>query len=152
MRFYFKITVFLVLSLIAVGGNNVMAKMYLFSDVSGFVVKDGKPVQGAVVEQEFRWAWEDEVGIKTVETGVDGGFSFPAVIRSSFLGALLPHEPMIEQTILIKYQENVYKAWVFDKRVYGQNSELDGKSINIYCELGAPLTRKGDIYGICQLK
>lgn len=129
-----------------------MGKMYLFSDVTGVVVHKGVPVANAEVEQEFRWAWKDEVGLAKVKTDANGKFTFPAVIRSSFFGSILPHEPIVRQTILIKHDGKEYKAWMYDKRDYKENAELDGKSISLYCELEDPLSHKGDVYGICQLR
>ncbi len=129
-----------------------MSKMYLFSEVKGIVVNKGVPIEGAIVEQEFRWAWKDEVGMEQTKTDAEGKFSFPAVVRSSFFGSLLPHEPMVTQTILIKFDGNVYKAWMFDKGDYKENGELNGKAISLYCELEEPLSHKDNVYGICQLR
>jgi hypothetical protein len=133
-------------------GAFAMGKLYLFSEVKGVVVMKGKPVIGATVEQEYRWAWKDEVGRSQVKTDSEGKFNLPAVISSSFLGSLLPHEPMIRQEILIKNDGREYKAWLLDKSNYKENGELNGKQISIYCELDDPLSHKGDVYGICQLR
>lgn len=151
MTYQNKIVIALLL-LITTGETYAMSKMCLFSEVKGVVVKQGLAVEGAVVEQEFRWAWNDEVGLVQTKTDAEGKFSFPAVIRSSFLGSLLPHEPMITQTILIKHEGNVYKAWMFDKGNYKENGELNGKAISLYCDLEAPLSHKENVYGICQLR
>jgi len=129
-----------------------MGKMYLFSEITGVVVKSSAPVQDATVEQEYRWAWKDETGKEQVKTDSQGNFSFPAIVRNSFFGSLLPHEPMIRQTLLIKHEGQVYKAWMFDKGNYDQNGELKGKPISLYCDLDEPLSHKGDVYGICQLR
>jgi hypothetical protein len=110
------------------------------------------PMSGAVVEQDFRWAWKGEEGRAQVKTDSDGKFSFPAINRKSFFGSLLPHEPMIRQTILIRHEGKEYKAWMFDKGNYKKNGELQGKPISLYCELEAPLSHKGEVYGICQLR
>lgn len=142
---------FLVLFFFA-GVSNAMADMYLFSEVDGLVVKGGVPVTGAAVEQEYRWAWKDEVGTKQVKTDAEGKFRFPAVVKSSFFGSFLPHEPMVRQTILIKHDGNVYKAWMFDKGNYQNNGELKGKPISLYCDLDDDLSHKGEAYGICQLR
>jgi hypothetical protein len=146
------IIIIIIILLTITGESHAMSKMYLFSEVKGVVVQKGVPVEGAVVEQEFRWAWKDEVGLVQTKTATDGKFSFPAVVRSSFLGSLLPHEPMIRQTILIRYAGNEYKAWMFDKGSYKENSELQGKAISLYCDLEEPLSHKGEVYGICQLR
>jgi len=151
MKYKKRFSVFLMLFFF-LGVSNAMANMYLFSEVKGVVVKGGAPVHDAVVEQEYRWAWKDEVGTDSVKTDSEGKFNFPAVVKSSFFGSLLPHEPMVRQTILIKHDGNVYKAWMFDKGNYQENGELKGKPISLYCDLDDPLSHKGDVYGICQLR
>jgi len=150
-RYKNHIAFFLVLFFF-MGVNDAMANMYLFSEVTGVVVKGGKPVHDAEVEQEYRWAWKDEVGVKQVNTDAEGKFHFPTIVKNSFLGSLLPHEPMVRQTILIKHAGNVYKAWMFDKGNYQDNGELNGKTISLYCDLDEPMSHKGDVYGICQLR
>ncbi len=152
MKYINKLFVIVLFTVISIEKADAMTKMYLFSEVKGVVLKQGIPVEGAVVEQEFRWAWKDEVGRGQTKTDIAGKFSFPVVMRSSFLGSLLPHEPMVKQTILIKYEGQVYKAWMFDKGDYRENGELNGKAISLYCDLTAPLSHKDNIYGICQLR
>ncbi len=132
-------------------GSHAMGKMYLFSEVRGTVTQKGQPVQGAKVEREFRWAWKDETGRDAVVTDAKGQFAFPTVSRSSLLGSLLPHEPMVQQTILIKHQDQTYKAWMFDRGNYKDRGELNGKPIVLKCDLDAPLSHKGAVYGICEI-
>ena len=128
-----------------------MGKMVLFSAVRGKVLLAGKPIQGAVVERDFRWAWKDENGRDNATTDASGDFSLPAVVRSSFLGSLLPHEPMVRQTILITYGGKTYKAWMFDKGNYADNGELQGRPIVMTCRLETEPQRRGEVYGICEL-
>ena len=59
-----------------------MAKMVIFSAVSGRVLQDGTPVPGATVEREFRWAWKDETGTDATTTGPGGEFALPKIERS----------------------------------------------------------------------
>lgn len=129
-----------------------MSKMHLFSEVHGVVVEHGIPVAGAVVEQEFRWHWTDEVGKTRVSTDASGRFAFAAVVRSSLLGSLLPHEPRVQQTLLIKHGGKVFKAWMMDKGDYLANSELGGKPIDLVCDLSVQPSRKGAVYGICEFR
>jgi hypothetical protein len=135
-----------------IGEKQAMAKIYLFSEVQGVVMNQGKPVVGAVVEQQYFWHWKSERGQTEVKTDAEGKFTFPAIIKSSLMASVLPHEPFIEQTILIKQEDNTYKAWMFDKRDYEKNGELEGKSIFIDCNLQNQLSHKGKIYGICELR
>ena len=132
-------------------GSHAMGKMYLFSEVRGTVTHKGQPVQGAQLEREYRWAWKNEVGKDAAVTDAKGQFSFPSVVRSSFLGSFLPHEPMVQQTILIQHQGQTYKAWMYDRGNYQDLGELKGKPIVLKCDLDAPLSHKSGIYGICEI-
>jgi len=133
-------------------GVFAMGQMYLFSAVDGVVTRQGKPLPGCRVERSFFWHWKDERGSESAVTDASGRFAFAEIVRSSLLGSLLPHEPMVEQTILIRHDGQTYKAWMFDKRNYDKNGELQGRSISLLCDLDAPLNHKGDVYGICELR
>ena len=137
--------------LLALSGTS-MAKMVIFSAVQGRVLEQGEPVAGAVVEREFRWAWKDETGTDRATSGADGSFSLPAIERSSFLGSLLPHEPMVRQTILIRHGGKTYKAWMFDKGNYDNNGELKGRPIVMVCRLENAPKKTGEVFGICDLE
>lgn len=128
-----------------------MAAMVIFSAVSGKVMHAGQPVAGAVVEREFRWAWKEENGKDVVTTDAAGEFRLPAIERNSLLGAVLPHEPMVRQTILIKHAGKTHKAWLFDKSNYDDNGELKGKPIRLTCRLESQPVRRGEVFGICEL-
>lgn len=130
--------------------GTAMAKMVMFSAVSGQVLQDGKPVAGAVVEREFRWSWKSETGTDSTQTDASGAFRLPAIERSSLMGSLLPHEPMVRQTILIKHGGKSYKAWMFDKGNYKPDGEL-GRPIVMTCRLEKQPTHHGDVFGICEL-
>lgn len=130
-----------------------MAKMVIFSAVKGRVLDNGKPVAGAVVEREFRWAWKDETGTDKTTTGADGGFTMPAIERSSLLGSLLPHEPVIRQSLTIKHGGKSYEAWLYNKHNYDNNGELAGRALSLVCRLETPPQRRGDgVYGICEIE
>lgn len=129
-----------------------MAKMVILSPVNGRVLKDGVPVAGAVVERKFNWAWKSETGTDRTTTYAKGGFAPPAIERSSLLGSLLPHEVVIDQTLLIQHGGKTYKAWALFKRDYDLNSELDGKLIRITCRLESAPARRGNVVGICELE
>jgi hypothetical protein len=131
-----------------------MAKMVIFSAVSGKVLQDGKPVPGASVEREFRWVWKDEIGTDSATTGANGEFSFAKIERSSFLGSLLPHEPVVRQSLTIKVGGKSYEAWLLNKHNYDDNGEVEGKKpLKLVCRLEAtPSRHAGGYYGICELE
>lgn len=128
-----------------------MAKMVLFSAVSGTVLSGGQPVAGAIVEREYRWAWKPETGTDRTETNARGEFSLPAIARSSQMGSLLPHEPNVRQTILIKHNGQTYKAWMFDKGNYKSEGEI-GRPIIMICRIDSEPSHRGDVFGICDLQ
>jgi len=134
--------------------ESAMAKMVLFSSVSGRVLQDGKPVPGATVEREFRWAWKDETGTDATTTGAAGEFAFAKIERSSFLGSLLPHEPVVRQSLTIKVNGKTYEAWLLNKHNYNDNGEVEGKKpLRLVCRLeAAPARHPGGYYGICELE
>jgi hypothetical protein len=130
-----------------------MGKMILFSAVSGKVLLDGKPVPGAKVEREFRWSWKDEIGKDSTTTGAAGEFSFAKIERSSFLGSLLPHEPVVRQSLTIQHGGKAYEAWLLNKHNYDDNGEVEGKALRLVCRLEAtPGKHPGGYYGICELE
>jgi hypothetical protein len=131
--------------------GNAMASMVIFSAVSGKVLQAGQPVAGAVVEREFRWAWKEENGKDAATTDAAGEFRLPAIERNSLLGSVLPHEPMVRQTILIKHAGKTHKAWLVDKSNYDDNGELKGKPIRLTCRLESQPARRGEVFGICEL-
>lgn len=128
-----------------------MGKLYLFSEVHGSVKQKGYAIEGAVIERQYVWGWKNKIYLDQTVTNVHGEFSFPEATEESFFASLLPHQPIIKQTILIKYKEKTYKAWLFDKEDYKSKSELNGRAISLLCDLDAQITHKGTVYGICEI-
>ena len=129
-----------------------MGKMCLFSAVRGVVLDHGKPVAGARIERSYKWRWKNQTGSDEVVTDAHGAFVLQAIWGSSLSGSLLPHEPFVEQTILIQYGGATYNAWMLDKRDYDENGELDGRPISLLCKLEAEPVRHGVVFGICELQ
>ncbi len=134
---------------------HAMGKMHLFSAVRGVVLLKGKPVAGALVEQDYFWHWKDQRGVAVVKTDASGNFQFPQVTGASFMGSILPHEPVVEQTIRITYEGQDYMAWSHERGNYSANGELAGRSISLLCDLDRAPFYKGprdSVYGICELR
>lgn len=106
----------------------------LFSKVSGTVLKDGMPLIGVPLRRAFNWRWGQEKGTDQAITNSSGEFQFPQISRES-ISASIPHEPVIGQFIYIDYEGEAYIAWQMLKRDYSVNGELNGKPINLVCEL-----------------
>jgi hypothetical protein len=144
----------LLVTVVAIAGlwvtqGTAMANRVIFSQVTGTVLDNGKPVAGAVIERQFEW--NNEKLTDTATTGAQGGFSLPPVTRqSSFMDRLLPSEPMVKQTILIKHAGRAYKAWFHFKRNYDDNGEI-GRPIQMTCRLEREPERHGEVFGICEL-
>ena len=127
-----------------------MGKMCLFSAVHGVVLEHDKPVAGATIERSYNWAWKNQNGGDQTTTDATGTFALPAIWGSSLLGSLLPHEPVVEQTILIHHAGKTYDGWMMFKHNYDENGELKGRPISLVCRLEAAPTRHGEFYGICE--
>lgn len=129
---------------------NAMGKMCLFSAVRGVVLDHGQPVKGASIERSYKWMWNDQTGNDETTTDAQGAFSLPVIWGQSLFGSLMPHEPNVRQTILIKYAGKSYEAWLFNKGEYAENGELKGRPISLTCRLEAEPARHGEVYGICE--
>lgn len=128
-----------------------MGKMVLFSAVRGTVLQGGKPVSGARIERKYKWGWNSETGTDGATTDVRGAFSLPRIERSSFFGSFLPHQPSVDQAMLIHHGGKTYEAWVLLKQNYDDNGELQGKPISLTCRLETPPEHGGPVYGICDI-
>lgn len=124
---------------------------YLFSEVKGTVFLNGKPVQGAEVEQEYNWHWKKEKKSSTTTTDEQGRFSFPTITGKSISAGLLPHEPVIVQYLRIRHEDKEYQGWFHAKHNYEDLGELKGRPIRLKCELTDEPGPHPDIesYGIC---
>lgn len=138
------------LSLMIAGKANAMGKMCLFSAVKGVVLDHGQPVEGATIERTYKWAWKDQSGGDQTATDARGEFALPTIWGHSLFGSFLPHEPVVDETILIHHAGRTYKAWMYTRGNYEENSELGGRPIVLRCRLEAELTHHGQVYGICE--
>lgn len=130
-----------------------IGKVCLFSGISGHVLLNGEPVSNAKVIQTYNSSLKkDSI---TTKTDKNGNFQFDAVYTNT-IRKYAPVEPTIHQEILIQYDGNEYEAWVTFKHIWKENSELDGKPINLICELTEEATTKSSglkkISGICKWK
>ncbi len=135
-----------------------MGKLYLFSEVEGVIVADGKPVSGATIDREYVWGWNDKRGGDRAIADASGAFRMPALTGSSFLASWLPHEPAIAQKLIIRVGDKTYEGWTATKPNYTLNGELDGKPIRLHCDLNAQPKRTSiggfnrGFFGICELR
>ncbi len=127
------------------------SRLVLFSEVHGTVLKDGVPVQGAKVLQEVVWSDnKDEIPARETASDHSGRFFFPAVERNAGALRVVPHQPVILQKLVIRYDGVDYPAWRHTKNSYEENSELGGKRMDLVCELSREPDFEGTHYGICR--
>lgn len=127
------------------------SRLVLFSEVHGTVLNHGKPVQGAELVQEIVWS-DNKNDVPPIRTSsdADGRFHFAEVVHGAGVTRMVPHQPVILQKIIIRYQGVDYMAWRHTKNTYDANSELDGKPLNLQCELSREPDFEGTHYGICK--
>ena len=137
-----------------------MIKLCLFSPVKGLVVFKGQPIIGAIIERSCQWNWR-KYKTETDQTITDkkGEFIMPGIYSWMGIVQLVPHEPVIHQSILIKHGGVTYNAWHHMKGGYGEYAELsiaslrgtlpdlNGKAIDLYCELTVEPTNHGGVSG-----
>ena len=130
------------------------------SPVKGQVMINGEPATFAEINQEIIFSWREKIFKAETKSDMDGNFSLPAITYREVSAHLLPHQPNIRQTILISYNGVEYPAWFFNKSDYLLLTELEGKSVNLVCELTnekdylLPSQDKSSSnvpYGICRL-
>lgn len=130
--------------------GTAMAKMVMWSAMKGRVLMNGKPAEGAVLKRDYFWHWKNENGSDQATTNAAGEFSFPIIERSSFMGGLLPHEPVVEQVMTIQYSGKTYKAWGLFKHSYDNNAENGGRPVDVTCRLETERTMHGEVMGLCE--
>jgi hypothetical protein len=131
---------------------SLFSKLVFFSEVHGIVLDHGQPIMGADIERSFKSDWRGKNGVDYTRTDKDGKFHFGAVAESSVLAKLVPHQPVISQKILIKLNGKAYEAWLSGKTNYDENGELNGKPINMICDIATEPSYQNKFYGICRVK
>ena len=97
-------------------------KIYLFSEVNGVVLLNGKPVQGAELIRTA--APGSKSYTDKAMTDAEGRFHFDAMVVHT-LRTLIPGEAVIRQTISIRFQGKDYLGWKSTKRDIANHGELN---------------------------
>lgn len=147
----YLVSLFLITTTVNGYAMSLFKNKCLFSEVNGVVLSEGKPVDGAEVDQYYKWENSDKSSRKVVKTDSAGRFSFAAVLDNSLFTSLLPSNPVIQQKIYIRHDGQEYEAYLFMKKNYDNNGELDGKPLDLVCELNNEPSRDGGFYGVCTL-
>lgn len=145
-----------VITVVTSAGVNSMAlfdflKVYLFSEVNGFVLMDGKPVVGAEITRTAQSG--QKIYSDKFYTDENGKFHFDSLSINS-VSKIFPAETVITQKISINHNGNQYLAWKTVKRTPDKVDELQIKLNNLKCELrnseNQIETERGVIIGICE--
>lgn len=131
-----------------------MGKVCLFSAIHGVVLDHGAPVTGATITRDYTWVWGNKKARDATTTNAQGAFALPAIWDQMWLGSFLPHEPFVEQTVLVEHAGQTYRAWLFTRGNYTDQGEVSGP-IQLVCRLEAPEKHYGptrQVYGICELR
>ena len=123
--------------------------LVLFSPVAGVVLMNGVPVANAEVRQEITF-FDEKLPPQRAISDASGGFHFPVVERGAGISRFAPHQPVIMQTIIIVHAGVEYEAWIHTRNSYELNSELDGRPLQLECELTREPDFEGTHFGICK--
>ena len=110
-----------------------IGKACLFSNISGVILLDGKPVENALLIRTIEFSNK-----KTDKTRTDsnGYFEMPAIFERSVKN-ILPQEFSSAQEIELVYKGQSYAIWSGVKRKPDENSESQGKPLVVKCELNS---------------
>ena len=128
-----------------------IGKVCLFSATTGVVTLDGAPLAGVEVERAYKWQGT-EYTRETATTDAEGRFAFPAAYGRS-VAKYTPVEPVVHQRILLRREGREYLAWERSKRDYDEDTELEGKKIDLRCDLSNEVRdvqmARGVVSGLC---
>ena len=110
-----------------------VGKVCLFSEISGVITLDGKPVANAKLVRTVK---KEKTIIDETTTDANGNFKMPAVFERT-VTKFLPMEFVVKQDILLTYNNKEYKIWDGVKRKEEENAESRGKPLVVKCELNS---------------
>jgi hypothetical protein len=135
----FLLILFLTLNVTQVNAMGFLdfMRIYIFSEVDGVVLLEGKPVKGATVVRTADY--KDKLYTDTVITDEQGRFHFDDI----YIYSMRLSNTSIRQKIVIQYDGSEYLAWELLKRHENHYGELTDpekpdapvKKLNLRCEL-----------------
>jgi len=126
-------------------------KIYVFSDVNGTVLLEGKPVQGAEIIRTADHE-EDKVYTDSTTTDANGHFSLPPISTYSLRPIMLG--TIIRQEIIIRYDGKEYLAWKtikMNNHIYGELNDA-GIENPVKFHLKCELTENQEKYEVIKLR
>ena len=127
-----KYIISILLLLFSYGVTAMSVKQCLFSEMTGVINFEGKPVAGVKLVRmvDYNKAQYDE----TV-TDEHGNFHFPAVFRHNIAGIFLPMQFVVAQEIKAYKDDVEYFMWGAASMDSTENYEARGKPLVVSCEL-----------------
>jgi len=126
-----------------------LGKVCLFSNISGVILIDGKPVKNAKLVRTVDLSGKE---IDEARTDENGHFEMPAVFART-ITKYLPQEFSSYQEIVVHYNNTAYRIWSAVKRKPEENIEARGKPLIIKCELNSEETmikvNNSPIFSLC---
>ncbi|GAB2515061.1 DUF6795 domain-containing protein [Microbulbifer agarilyticus] len=108
-----------------------VGKACTFSKMNLEITFNGKPAPDAKIWRRVKWQKERIDEFKTDEYGK---ITLPEVLQRS-VTQFFPAEFVASQAVVVTFEDKEYEIWINSKRNPEANSELDGKDINLKCEL-----------------
>lgn len=108
-----------------------VGKTCVFSSVKARLIRDGEPLKNTRVIR--RWEW-NELKEDSTDTDAAGYFELPAVFEES-LTRMLPIELVIAQGLYVVENGAETQIWSNSKREPGENAELEGRPMELVCEM-----------------
>ena len=132
-------TILFTLPIKALGGefmglfNNKKEIVYPFSGFDGQLLYKGEPAAGAQLTRSY-----DMFGEKFEETIIadeEGRFAFTSIAKEFRAPLFSPVEFLVHQEIFVDFKSKRIQIWGTSKRLKGEYSEFNGKSVFIRCEI-----------------
>ena len=127
-----KYIISILLLLFSYGVTAMSVKQCLFSEMTGVINFEGKPMAGVKLVRmvDYNKAKYDE----TV-TDENGNFHFPVIYRSNIVGMFLPMQFVVNQKITAYKDDVEYLVWRATTMNSTENYEARGKPLIVSCEL-----------------
>lgn len=144
----FVILVIIILAGVVIFYSNMsFFNKVISSEVNGFI-EDGKgPSSNLKIVREVYWTWGKEMIKDETISDASGRFYLPEIKRTTFLGSIMLHEPVIKISIQILKDDKVIDAFLSYKRDYDKNGEFKGivedsrkRKFYLSCNIGSEPT------------
>ncbi len=127
-----KARLLLLLLMLTMSGCSIISFNKLTTDVTGVVLLNGQPVDGAVIQFHADSGWYGKWKARAVATDDHGRFTVPQWRNTRVL--VLVHQPVIHQQLIIEHAGQEYDGWRYTRMTYTDRSDRP-TGIFLTCEL-----------------